>query len=442
MKSVLTILTLLLAFPAASYASALALVPQALPENIKVRAPLSAAPQFAPVGKVLIGNGAVPGSAFAANQSLASIGNSSFPVSIARNASPSALSKLGRNLLRLSGWGALAMLGLDLLEGLFQGDDDQILIDEPKTLGNLPLYQDLLGSGLPSSVRMQQCGWDQNYAATVTCATTYLATTANTVIAKRQRSSVTSGITFYSYDLFYCNPGYYFNPSVYTCVWGTLETKRPATDDEIETLIAQHLIDENRGGDFLEKAIEHNPNFWPELGPVTVSGPVSVPGENTVTTAIGPEGTTVTETQTDYDLGYVGDTITVQQRLKTTITAPNGVVTESTAVSSGSAEATAPAAPEKSTFCEDFPDASACAALGAPEQPTALPEEDRAVSIAPEMTAAGACPAPLQFSILGKPFQLAFDGACAFADGIRPIVLASAWIGALLFLFNIGRSSS
>ncbi|WP_154717046.1 virulence factor TspB C-terminal domain-related protein [Sterolibacterium denitrificans] len=430
------LLFLALVMPAA-HAAALALVPQALPENIKVRAPLSAAPKFAPVGKLLIGNGSVAGSAVAANQTMASIGNSSFPVSIARGATPSALAVLGRNILRLSGYGALAMLGLDLIQELLQGDDDQIWIDPPQSLAGLPHINSVLPGGLPGSVKTQSCGWDQNYQATVDCANAYLP--IRKPFAYSQGSDVVVGKVFYIYKLYYCETGLYFDGS--QCVPGAPVSGRPPTDEELETLIAQHLIDEDRGGDFLEKAIQHNPDLWPDLGPVSVSGPASVPGETTVTTAVGPEGTTVTETQTDYDLGYAGDTMTVQQRLKTTITAPNGAVTESTAVSSGSAEATAPVS-EKSTFCRDFPNASACAELGQSENSAELGNEERDFDFDQELSESGSCPSALQLNILGNSYHLEWTPLCDLASGVRPVVIAISWLSAGVFLFGIGRSAA
>lgn len=89
-----------------------------------------------------------------------------------------------------------------------------------------------------------------------------------------------------------------------------------------------------------------------------------------------------------------------------------------------------------SDTCKDHPDRAGCKDLGdAPEEGAFSPVSVGPSSITPvQIGGAGSCPAgpPLPFG-LGA---MSFDGICQLAEGIRPIVLAMAWLSAGLILLG------
>lgn len=100
--------------------------------------------------------------------------------------------------------------------------------------------------------------------------------------------------------------------------------------------------------------------------------------------------------------------------------------------------------PEQKALCEQFPNASACAELGSGSDPG--PVEEQAVdvtAIQPVSIGAtgGTCPAD---RVMQTQFgTLAFEWAtlCAFAEGVRPVILAMAWLVAGFgFFYGAKRS--
>jgi hypothetical protein len=96
-----------------------------------------------------------------------------------------------------------------------------------------------------------------------------------------------------------------------------------------------------------------------------------------------------------------------------------------------------------SKLCEDFPDISACANLGdAPADapiPVVVKEADlsETVSFGPDTAA---CPADRVMSTnLAGDLHFSWAGACTFADGIRPVVIGLAYLGAVGSFFGFGR---
>lgn len=217
----------------------------------------------------------------------------------------------------------------------------------------------------------------------------------------------------------------------------------PATDQQMETAFQQGLTTSPAvAGEVLDAALVSSAAFA-ELAPdpLSITGPATVDGGTTTRTKVDTAGTTTTQIQTTYNLSYQGDTVNLTQMQVETVTDPaNNVTTTTTTTDTPTGDPPPPDEPPD--LCAENPDASGCAPFGTPEPPTPLPQEDRTVSVAPEMSAAGACPAPQAFSIAGQSFQLTYDGACEFAQGIRPVVLAVAWMGAFVFLFSIGRAQT
>lgn len=123
------------------------------------------------------------------------------------------------------------------------------------------------------------------------------------------------------------------------------------------------------------------------------------------------------------------------------------VKTDSTPVTQPTPEAPPPAgeteAEKTPLLCEVFPDILACAKpdLDTPAEDP-LDQVDRDISISPD-TGWGSdnatCPAPRVLA--GANIEFSFDVICQGMAGIRPVVLAFAWLGAALILLG-ARSRS
>lgn len=226
-------------------------------------------------------------------------------------------------------------------------------------------------------------------------------------------------------------------------VGGNCPAVAPASESELESAISSALqAQPSLAGQVLDRALEDSQaRAQLAAGPLGITGPATVDGGTTTSTRVDTAGTTTIQTQRTYNLSYQGDTVNLTQTQVETVTDPaNNVTTTTTTTDTPTGDPPPPDEPPD--LCAENPDASGCAPFGTPEPPTPLPQEDRTVSVAPEMSAAGACPAPQAFSIAGQSFQLTYDGACEFAQGIRPVVLAVAWMGAFVFLFSIGRAQT
>lgn len=103
--------------------------------------------------------------------------------------------------------------------------------------------------------------------------------------------------------------------------------------------------------------------------------------------------------------------------------------------------------PEKDPgLCALFPDILACEKLGdAPESPE-LQDKQVDVSITPS-AGFGAnnatCPPDkmVQLTFVGKSVPITYSYVCSMATGVRPIVLALAWLSAALIVLGMGRKS-
>lgn len=219
----------------------------------------------------------------------------------------------------------------------------------------------------------------------------------------------------------------------------------PAEDSDLENAIGSALAsDPSKAGGVLQAALNHGAtldDFSP--GPVEVSGPSSVPGPSTTSTHVGTAGTTTTVQNTTYNITYNDSVVTITESVSTTITHPNGdveTITEENAPPPGEGS---PAEPEIADPCELHPDASGCAPLGVPGPAEALPEEERPLSFEPETVgAAGVCPEPLTTTVLGKEVKIDWSWTCDALTMLRPLVLALSWLGAIFWVFGIGRATT
>jgi len=95
----------------------------------------------------------------------------------------------------------------------------------------------------------------------------------------------------------------------------------------------------------------------------------------------------------------------------------------------------------KPGLCEEYPDILACQKLGEVEE-QAL--EEKTVSLSIEATSGwgeggGSCPADRSVSVLGTEVSMKWTLFCDFADQVRPVVIAMAWLSAVLGFVGLSR---
>jgi hypothetical protein len=184
--------------------------------------------------------------------------------------------------------------------------------------------------------------------------------------------------------------------------------------------------------------------------PITINGAVTCgqcgsSNSNTDNTTTNPNGTTQTGTSTNCTVN--GNDVTCTTTTTTTTT-PSGGGTPTTSTTTGTTSGTKasycaenPTAQicRGQTDCEQNPDRASCKELGsAPENPDLLTQEIGVSSITPVFVngAAAACPADMP---LPKGMAFEWDGACMFVEGLRPVILAIAWLTAGFILFGFSR---
>lgn len=170
-----------------------------------------------------------------------------------------------------------------------------------------------------------------------------------------------------------------------------------------------------------------------------VTGPASVqgPAVTSTTTVNGVPATTTTTTT--YNVTYSGDVVTINST--TTTTYPDGSTQVSTTQEGdpGGPGAETPTTPDPA-LCEAFPDILACQHLGGIEAEE-VPDKAVLLDITPEegFGGAGACPADKPLTVLGVSMAFKWGPICDFANGIRPVVVAVAWLSAALGFFGFAR---
>lgn len=209
----------------------------------------------------------------------------------------------------------------------------------------------------------------------------------------------------------------------------------PATDEQIEEAVLRDLPypDASPVVGWLREL-----PFPMEGGGTTVSGPGTVSGGTSSSTTTGPAGQTVTNTTTNYELNYNGDTVTVTATTTTTTTDPAGATTTTTTTEGGTETASGPEEPPVDV-CVEHPEASGCQPLGSVDT-VDVGAQVHTLTWTAEGSAAGSCPAPMPFSLpFGGTEELSWAPVCQFATGIRPVVIAVAWLSAGIFIFQVAR---
>lgn len=152
----------------------------------------------------------------------------------------------------------------------------------------------------------------------------------------------------------------------------------------------------------------------------------------------GPDGVT-DEKVSDKEKCSVDGCVVEREK---TVTGPDGVPRTTTEIS------------DKSSFCEQNPNAKLCTGeddpckenpdriscknLGdAPSEGDISTQDKGPLNITPATTSAGSCPANVN---MPKGLIFEWQPMCQFATGIKPVVLGIAWISAALIVFGFFRS--
>lgn len=98
---------------------------------------------------------------------------------------------------------------------------------------------------------------------------------------------------------------------------------------------------------------------------------------------------------------------------------------------------------EQTDFCVKNPDVLACQKLDEPNSEE-LPASEKPISISPDGgwgADNASCPAPKQITVQGRAIPIPFDLFCTWASGMRPIIIAMAWLSAAFILLGARNES-
>lgn len=225
---------------------------------------------------------------------------------------------------------------------------------------------------------------------------------------------------------------------------GPVSATGPASDAQVESALSSALAaDPSKAPGVLQWVSEAVPVMDLNPAPLEVSGPSTVSGPTVTNVTVNDAGTKTENRTTNFNLTYNNGNVTVTQTTTTTVTHPDNSQETSTETTQPGAGGGSEAPPDLPDLCKDHPEISACQELG-PEDPPEqeLPHQDRDFSMSPEMSASGSCPAPYPLSILGRSYDLSWQPLCDLASGVRPVVLALAWLGAAAFVFAVGSRTA
>lgn len=231
---------------------------------------------------------------------------------------------------------------------------------------------------------------------------------------------------------------------------GVVGMKKPPYDKQVPATQAdlENALDARRQK--IDDALKDYYNALPQSsrdqlakdhGEISAQGdPVTTPPKTSTTTA--PDGTTTTtSTSTTYNIVNNGNTfntsvVTVTNTTSTSNTT-NGQTTTTTTTETG-----APLkqeAQDVKTDCEKFPNSIGCSEYGDVSD-IDLERKELTGTVVPEQVGGvGQCPAPLAANVAGVHAEFSFDPLCQYANVIRPIALAFAWLAAGYLLMGVVR---
>lgn len=387
------------------------------------------------------------GAAMMNASALLGIGSASAPLTLAQAVSASNLAAVARAAARI--YGPLALAGLVVSGVVWVADHWETEESSPSSSPGI-VFSKTNGSELyPSTDPQDVCdawaasfgvGWTAVYEGSGYTGPAPSWTGAGFChrwFGSTDYGTANGGVYYRTTD---CLSGDTRDPVTGICM--TPGAGQPATEQQIEDAIAAGLqANPSLAGQVLDAASGYSEGAA-LLAPATqtVTGPATVNGGTSTSTKVETAGTTTTQVQTTYNITYAGDVVTITETNVETVTHPDATQTVTTTTTAAPTGDPPPQEPVPDV-CEENPDASGCAPLGEHEPEGDLETEDRSLSWVPTMSAAGSCPAPEPFTVQGQSFNLDWGYVCDFATGIRPVVLAVAWLSAAIFVFGVGRGT-
>lgn len=97
--------------------------------------------------------------------------------------------------------------------------------------------------------------------------------------------------------------------------------------------------------------------------------------------------------------------------------------------------------PPTENQCDKYPNTVGCTDLGTPPDGELMPHSEVSLSFSPVAIASNAtCPAPATVNAFGQSIPVEYDAACTYASGLKPIVIAIAYLSALFIIFGVPRT--
>ena len=96
--------------------------------------------------------------------------------------------------------------------------------------------------------------------------------------------------------------------------------------------------------------------------------------------------------------------------------------------------------PVKKKFCEEYPESLICKDLDIPDAEN-IEEKTKSISVSPDsgwFSGSGSCPASITLKAGGAEFS--YKPYCDFLTGMRPVIIAAAWLAAAFILIGAKES--
>lgn len=175
---------------------------------------------------------------------------------------------------------------------------------------------------------------------------------------------------------------------------------------------------------------------YPDVGSATITAPApfTAPAQQSVnpTGQVQTGSTTTTCTQTNTTTISCVDTTTT-----TTIQPDGSTVTANTSNPTPSAVPNAKNTPPvdvPKTDCQLHPLAVGCLELGTVAASEVIPTSNISLALSPTSLGAGFCPSPNIVNYSKGSLSVSYQPLCNLATGVKPLVLALAWLGAGLLV--------
>jgi hypothetical protein len=210
--------------------------------------------------------------------------------------------------------------------------------------------------------------------------------------------------------------------------WINTGTTTPNASDPVIQQLLENQMPDNPEGVAKELGQLGTPA---EGGPTIITGPTTQPGGTSPKT-VHPDGSS-SQTTTNYNITYNNNNVSVTETNTTqrydANNAPSGSPIVDTHAPTQS-PASQPTPAESRDLCADHPEILACQQMGSYSAPSeSLGSNNINVSVSPVSVAGDAtCPPDMSASFLGVPITVSWELPCQFANGIRNLVIAAAWL--------------